>query len=87
MRVGRQMFEASSREAGVAVLGDLGWRKLEERREGMKVLFGKGLVGMEESRLVKMVMAKLREDRGIGWCKECGVLRRKFELDNEGGGG
>ena len=63
MRVSRQMFEASSREAGVAVLGDLGWRKLEERREGMKVLFGKGVVGMEESRLVKMVMEKLREDR------------------------
>ena len=63
MRVSRQMFEPSSREAGEAVLGDLGWRKLEERREGMKVLFGKGVVGMEESRLVKMVIEKLREDR------------------------
>ena len=53
----------------------------------MKVLFGNRLVGMEESRLVKMVMEKLREDRGIGWCKECEALRRKFELDNKGGGG
>ena len=52
----------------------------------MKVLFGNRLVGMEESRLVKMVMEKLREDRGIGWWKECEVLRRTFELDNEGGG-
>ena len=63
MRVSRELFEASSRVAGVAVLGDLGWRKLEERREGMKVLFGKRLIGMKESRLVKMVMEKLREDR------------------------
>ena len=27
--------------AGLAVQGDLGWRKLKERREEMKVLFGK----------------------------------------------
>ena len=32
----------------------------------MKVLFGKRLEGMEESRQVKMVVEKLREDRGIG---------------------
>ena len=42
------------------------WRKLEERREEMKVLFDKRLEVMEESRLVKMVVEKLREDRGIG---------------------
>ena len=40
MRVGRGLFKANSRVAGVAVLGDLGWRKLE-KREGMKVLLGK----------------------------------------------
>ena len=34
---------------------------MEERSEEMKVLFGKRLEGMEESRLVKMV-EKLRED-------------------------
>ena len=40
---------ASNTLAAVAVQGDLGWRKLVERREEMKVLFGKRLEGMEES--------------------------------------
>ena len=65
--------------------GDLGWRKLEEVREEMKVLFGKRLEGMEESQLVKIVIEKLREDGGMGWWEEDEVLRRKFELDTKGG--
>ena len=67
MRVGRRLLGASNTVVGVTVQGDLGWRKLEEMREEMKVLFGKILKGMEESRLVKMVVEKLREDRRIGW--------------------
>ena len=47
VRVGRRFLGASN--TGVALEGDLGWRKLEERREEMKVLFGKRLEGMEES--------------------------------------
>ena len=65
--------------------GNLGWRKMEERREEMKVLFGKGLEGLEESQLVKMVVEKQREDGGIDWWEEYEVLKRKFELDNKGG--
>ena len=34
---------------------------------------------------MKMVVEKLREDGGIGWWVGYAVLRRKFELDNEGG--
>ena len=84
MRVGRRLLGASNIVAGVAVQDDLGWRKPEERREEMKVLFGKRLEGMEESRLVKMMVEKLREDREIGWWEEYEVWR-KIELDNEGG--
>ena len=51
----------------------------------MKLLLGKRMEGMEEIRLVKMVVEKLREDRVIGWWEEYVVLRRRFELDNEGG--
>ena len=36
MRVGRRLLGASNTEAGVVVQGDLGWRKLEERREEIK---------------------------------------------------
>ena len=50
----------SNKVARVAVQGDLGWRKLEKRREEMIVLFGKRLEGMEESRLVNMVVKKLK---------------------------
>ena len=45
MRVGRRLLGASNTVAGMAVQGDLGWKKLEERREEMKVLFGKRLKG------------------------------------------
>ena len=69
MRVGR-ILGASNIVTGVAVQGDLGWRKLEERREEMKVLFSKRLKGMEESRLVKVVVEKLREVGRIGWWEE-----------------
>ena len=34
---------------------------------------------------MKMVVEKLREDRGIRWSEEYEVLRRKYELDNKGG--
>ena len=48
MSVGRILLGASNIVAGVAVQGDLGWRKLKERKEEMKVLFGKILEGMED---------------------------------------
>ena len=35
MKMGRRLLGASNTVAGVAVQGDLGWRKLEERREEM----------------------------------------------------
>ena len=79
IRVGRRLLGTSNIIAGVAVQGDLGWRKLEE----MQVLFGKRLEGMEKIRLVKVVVEKLREGGGIGWWEEYEVLKRKFELDNE----
>ena len=40
MEMGRRSLGAGDTVAGVAVQGDLGWRKLEERREEMKVMFG-----------------------------------------------
>ena len=46
------------------------WKKPEERREGMKTVVWYEFGRDEESPLVKMVMEKLRLDRGIGWCKE-----------------
>ena len=45
--MGRRILGASNRVTGVAVQGDPGWWKLEERREEMKVFFGKRLEVME----------------------------------------
>ena len=53
MKMGRRLLGPSSTVAGVAVQGDLGWRKLEERREEMKVVFGKRLVVSEEGMQIK----------------------------------
>ena len=68
MRVGRRLLGVSNTVAGVAVQGDLGWRMLEERREDYKELFGKRLEGMEESRLVKILVANYErmEEKGGG---------------------
>ena len=57
----------------------------DDRGGEMELLFGKRLEGMAESRLVKVVVKKLREVVGIGWVEEYEVLRRKFELDNKAG--
>ena len=60
MRVDRRLLGTSNTVAEVPVQGDPGWRRLEERREEMKVSFDKRLEEMEEGRLVKMVVEKLR---------------------------
>ena len=39
--VGRKLLGASRSVAEVAVRGDLGWKKIEERREEKKVLYGR----------------------------------------------
>ena len=83
IKIGRRLLRASNIVAGVAVQGDLGWRKLEQRREEMKVMFGKRLEVLEEARLVLKVVNKLREDGGFGWWEEYVVLRRKYELGSE----
>ena len=53
MKMGRRLLGASNTVAGVAMQGNLGWRKLEERREEM--MSGKRLAVLEEGRLVKVI--------------------------------
>ena len=65
-RIGRRLLGASRTVAGAAVRGDLGWRKLEERRKERKPLYGKRLENLEDSRLVKVVAEKLKNTGGVG---------------------
>ena len=61
-RVGRKLLGASRTVAGAAIRGDLGWKRLEERREEKKVLYGRRLQRLEDSRL-----ANNSKDEGVGW--------------------
>ena len=74
-------MDGSSLVAGVAVRGDLGWRKLEERREEKKLVFGWRLHRMSEDRLVRKVVALLNDCR-CWWAGYCG-MKRKFGVNEE----
>ncbi len=60
--------------------GDLGWRKLEERPEEKKLLFGKRIDNLEDDRLVKIVAEKLKNMGGVGWWGEYEVLQKRYGL-------
>ena len=49
----------------------------------MKVMLAKKLEVLEEGKLVKEVVNKLREGGGFGWWEEYEVLRKKYELGSE----
>ncbi len=72
--------------AGPAVRGDLGWRKMEERREEKKkLLYGRRFEDLEEDRLVCIFEEKLKTAGEIGWREEYEVLMRKYGIDVEEG--
>ena len=81
--MGKRLLGASRSVPGVAVRGDLGWRKLEERREGKKLMHGKRLEGLEDNRLVKIVVEKLKDAGNVGWWGEYGALQRKYVITEE----
>ena len=81
-RVGRKLLGASRSVAGVAVQGDLEWKKLKERREE-KMLHGRRVERLEDSRLVKMIIKKVRDS---SWQGEYDVLLRKYGLVGRGTG-
>ena len=62
--------------------GELGWRKLEERREEKKV-FGRRMWELEDDRLVKVIVDKMKEAGGVGWREGFEVLVRKYALEDQ----
>ena len=71
---GRQ--EATSRTvAGAAIRGDPGWKRLQEKKEEKKVLYGRRLQRLDDSRLAKRITAKM---------KECGGVSYRFSAGNYG---
>ncbi len=56
--------------AGAAIQGrgDLGWKKLEERSEEKKILYGRRLRRLEDGRLVKTFIAEKMKGWGnVNW--------------------
>ena len=51
---------------GVAVRGDLGWKKLEETREE-KMLYGRRVERLDDSRLFKMITKKMQDCGSASW--------------------
>ena len=63
----KQLLGASRSVPGATVRGDLGWRKLEDRREGERLMYGKRLEGLGDNRMVKIVEEKLKDAGNVGW--------------------
>ena len=80
-RLGRKLLGASRTVAGEAIRGEMGWRKLEERREEKKMLYGRRFWELGEERLVKLIVEKLKESGGVGWREEYEMLLRKYGLE------
>ena len=74
-RLGRRLLGATTTVAGEAIHGEMG-RKLEERREEKKMLYGRRFWELGEERMVK-------ESGSIGWREEYEVLLRKYDLEED----
>ena len=60
--------------AGEAVRGEMGWTKLEERREE-KMLYEWRFWELGEEKLVKLIASrKIKESGGVGWRQEYEML-------------
>ena len=82
-RLGRRLLGASRTVAGEAICGEMGWRRLEERREEKKMLYGRRFWELGKERLVKLIVEKLKESGSIGWREEYEVLLRKYGLEED----
>ena len=49
-------------------------KKLEERREEKKVLYGRRVERLDDSRLVKMIMKKMQDCGSVSWQGEYDLL-------------
>ena len=58
-------------------------RRGEERREEKKVLYGRRVERLDESRLVKVIMEKMQDCGSVSWQGEYDQLLRKYGLESE----
>ena len=64
--MGRRILGVSSRTSHAVVRGELGWQRLEARRDLARLRFWGKIVLMSEDRLVKKVY-RIRKSRGPSW--------------------
>jgi hypothetical protein len=82
--IGRRILRCHGKTTNEAVLGELGWWRLQTRREFLKLKYWFKVCLMEDSRLVRQVYLASRElfmnQRMHNWCYEVYELVRKYGL-------
>jgi hypothetical protein len=82
--MGRRILRCHGKTTNEAVLGELGWWRLETRREFIKLKYWIKLSTMDDSRLVRQVYQLSREayekKRKNNWCREIHLLLTKYDL-------
>jgi len=80
----RRILRCHGKTTNEAVLGELGWWRLQTRREFMKLKYWIKLSFMDDSRLVRQVYKLSREayetKRKNNWCREIHLLLIKYDL-------
>jgi hypothetical protein len=82
--MGRRILRCHGKTTNEAVLGELGWWRLQTRREFLKLKYWFKVCLMEDSRLVRQVYLASREvfmnQRVHNWCYEVYELLKKYGL-------
>lgn len=84
--MGRRILRCHGKTTNEAVLGELGWWRLQTRREFLKLKYWFKVCLMEDTRLVRRVYLASRElfmnQRVHNWCYEIYDLLKKYEMLN-----
>jgi len=82
--IGRRILRCHGKTTNEAVLGELGWMRLQSRREYLKLKYWIKISLMDETRLVRKVYRLSRKQyraKGVrNWCHEIHNLLKKYGL-------
>eukprot|EP00456_Euglypha_rotunda_P077550 TRINITY_DN7332_c0_g1_i5.p1 TRINITY_DN7332_c0_g1~~TRINITY_DN7332_c0_g1_i5.p1 ORF type:complete len:315 (+),score=-5.67 TRINITY_DN7332_c0_g1_i5:109-1053(+) len=83
--VARRILRCSSQASVVAMRGDLGWWKLQGRRDWRRLIFWGNIIRMSDDRLTKIVYLQRRKDydrnpQSSNWCHVTKSILASFGL-------
>ena len=84
--MGRRILRCNGKTTNEAVLGELGWWRLQTRRDYCKLKYWIRILCMDETRLVrdvyKMSKEKYMKEGRRNWCRSIHKLAVRYKLDN-----